>query len=186
MNEVTIPNKWINEIGDIQIDEWKKINKKLNHIKEVKLRDFQFKINNCILVTNSFLFKIKKKDTNQCSYCNQEAESIIHLLFYCGKVVEFWKNYKTWLARKANINLQVEIRNILFSSHSQALLSYLITVAKYYIYKSKFHMKMLSIKGFENFLKQKFINEMFIGKISKTYDKFLGKWSSLYNYMITL
>ena len=186
VNEVTIPNKWINEIGDIQIDEWKKINKKLNYIKEVKLRDFQFKINNCILVTNSFLFKIKKKDTNRCSYCNQEAESITHLLFYCGKVVEFWKNFKTWLARKANFNLQVEIKNILFSSHSQALLSYLITVAKYYIYKSKFHMKMLSIKGFENFLKQKFINEMYIGKISKTYDKFLGKWSSLYNYMITL
>ena len=186
VNEVTIPNKWINEIGVIQIDEWKKINKKLNYIKEVKLRDFQFKINNCILVTNSFLFKIKKKDTNRCSYCNQEAESITHLLFYCGKVVEFWKNFKTWLARTANINLQVEIKNILFSSHSQALLSYLITVAKYYIYKSKFHMKMLSIKGFENFLKQKFINEMYIGKISKTYDKFLGKWSSLYNYMITL
>ena len=61
VNEVTIPNKWINEIGDIQIDEWKKINKKLNYIKEVKLRDFQFKINNCILVTNSFLFKIKKE-----------------------------------------------------------------------------------------------------------------------------
>ena len=47
-------------------------------------------------------------------------------------------------------------------------------------------MKMLSIKGFENFLKQKFINEMFIAKMNKTYDKFLGKWSSLYSYMITL
>ena len=180
VNEVIIPNKWINEIGDIQLDEWKKINKTLNYIKEVKLRDFQFKINNCILVTKSFLFKIKKKDNHRCSYCNQEAESITHLLFYCGKVVEFWKNLKTWLIRKANIDLQVEIKNILFSSPSQALLSYLITVAKYYIYKSKFNMKMLSIRGFENFLKQKFINEMYIGKISKTYDKFLEKWSSLY------
>ena len=44
-------------------------------------------------------------------------------------------------------------------------------------------MKTLSIKGFENFLKQKFLNEMYIAKINKTYDKFLGKWSSLYNYM---
>ena len=54
------------------------------------------------------------------------------------------------------------------------------------IYKSKFYLKELSIKGFENFLKQKFINEMYIAKINKTYDKFLGKWSSLYNYMITV
>ena len=94
VNEVITPNKWINEIGDIQIEEWKKINKNLNYIKEIKLRDFQFKINNRILVTNSFLFKIKKKDTNQCSYCNQEAETILHLLFYCGKVEQFWNDLK--------------------------------------------------------------------------------------------
>ena len=42
------------------------------------------------------------------------------------------------------------------------------------------------MKGFENFLKQKFINEMYIAKNNKTYDKFLGKWSSLYNYMKTV
>ena len=61
VNEVIIPNEWINEIGDIQIGEWKKINIKLNYIKEIMLRGFQFKINNRILVTNSFLIK-KKKD----------------------------------------------------------------------------------------------------------------------------
>ena len=54
VNEVIIPNKWIHKIGDIQIGEWKKINKNINYIKEIKLRDFQFKINNRILVTNSF------------------------------------------------------------------------------------------------------------------------------------
>ena len=61
VNEVIIPNKWINEIGDIQIGECKKINKKLNYIKEIKLRDFQFKLNNRILVTNSFLLKLKRR-----------------------------------------------------------------------------------------------------------------------------
>ena len=61
VNEIIIPNKWINEIGDISVDEWKKFNKNLNYIKEVKLRDFQYKFNNRILVTNTFLFKIKNK-----------------------------------------------------------------------------------------------------------------------------
>ena len=32
VNEVIIPNKWLNEIGDIQIGEWKTINKNLNYI----------------------------------------------------------------------------------------------------------------------------------------------------------
>ena len=40
----------------------KKIYKKLNYFKEIKLRDLPFEINNPILVTNSLLIKIKKKD----------------------------------------------------------------------------------------------------------------------------
>ena len=72
------------------------------------------------------------------------------------------------------------------SSPAQALLSFIITIAKYYIYKSKFYLKNLSIKGFENFLKQNFLSEMYKAKLNKTYDKSLGKWLSLYNYMITL
>ena len=36
VNMVIVPNKWINEIGDIQIEEWKKINKNLNYIKETR------------------------------------------------------------------------------------------------------------------------------------------------------
>ena len=44
----------------------------------------------------------------------------------------------------------------IFSSPAHALLSYIITVAKYYIFERKFYLKNLSIKGFENFLKQKF------------------------------
>ena len=92
VNEILVPNKLLNEIGDISGEEWKKkINRNLTYIKEVKLRDFQFKINNRILVTNTFLSKIKKKkkETNLCSYCNQEAESIIHLLFFCDTATHF-------------------------------------------------------------------------------------------------
>ena len=72
-----------------QFTNGKPYSKTLNSIKEVKLRDFQFKINNQILVTNTFLFKIKKKEINVCSYCNQDAESIAHLLFYCETVAKF-------------------------------------------------------------------------------------------------
>ena len=103
-----------------------------------------------------------------------------------GKLKNSGKNLKTWLERKANINLQIDLMNILFSSSAQVIVIYLITVAKHYIYKSKFITKNISIKGFENFLKLKFSNEMYIAKLNKKYDNFLGKWSSLYNYMIIL
>ena len=185
VNVTIVTNKGLNEVDDISVEEWKRINRNLHNIKEIKLRDFQFKINNRILVTNTFLFKIKKKETNLCSYCNQEAETITHLLFSCEIASNFWKNLKQWFERKANINLQIDLKNISFSTPSQVLLSYILTVAKYYI-KSKFYKKEVSLKGFESFLKFKFLNEMYIAKINNRLDRFLGKWSSLYNYMITI
>ena len=43
----------------------------------MKLRDFQYKVNNKILVTNSFLFKINKIDSAVCTYCMEQLEKNI-------------------------------------------------------------------------------------------------------------
>ena len=183
VDETIIPVKWLQEINDITVVEWKMYNKKLNQINEVKLKDFQYKILNRILVTNRFLYKIKRKETDKCSYCNTESESITHLLFGCEKVNEFWKTLKIWLLNNANISLHLDYKTIIFSACSQALTHFIIVAAKYYIYKSKFFIKKLSIEGFERYLKIKFLNEQIIAKIHNKTDTFLKKWSNLHTYM---
>ena len=70
--------KWVNTIGNISENEWNSYNTLIKNIKEVKLQEFQFKVNYHILVTKSFLLKIKKVDNDRCSFCNQESETIIH------------------------------------------------------------------------------------------------------------
>ena len=59
-NKIPTPpsEKWIKELGDIQPDEWNTYNRIIKDIKETKLKEFQFKINNHILVTKSFFYKI--------------------------------------------------------------------------------------------------------------------------------
>ena len=91
VNEIIMPNKWINEIGDISVDEWKKFNKNLNYIEKVKLRDFQYKINNRILVTNTFLFKIKKEGKQSMFILQSRSRKYHAFVFSVGKVEEFWK-----------------------------------------------------------------------------------------------
>ena len=54
-------NRWQRDLGEIPKEEINKYNKALNDINEVKLKEFEFMINNKILTTNSFLGKIKKK-----------------------------------------------------------------------------------------------------------------------------
>ena len=46
-----------------------------------KLRWFQFRINNRILCTNKFLYRIRKSDNQLCTFCSEEEETIEHLLW---------------------------------------------------------------------------------------------------------
>ena len=46
MDQITRQEKWINEMGYINDQEWNRYNTNINDISEVTLKDFQFKINN--------------------------------------------------------------------------------------------------------------------------------------------
>ena len=65
----------MNTIGNISENEWNSYYTLIKNIKEVKLQEFQFKVS-YILVTKSFLLKIKKVENDRCSFCNQESETI--------------------------------------------------------------------------------------------------------------
>ena len=84
-------------------------------------------------------------------------------------------------------NIEVDINNekmLILSWHKKnSLLNYLLVVAKYYIYKSKFFQGSIYILGFKAILKKKFEEEQYIAKINDKYTKFLGKWSSLYTVL---
>lgn len=51
--------------------------------KNTKLQWFQFRINHRILATNSFLHKIKKVDSYNSWFCEQEIETIEHIFWKC-------------------------------------------------------------------------------------------------------
>ena len=109
----------------------------------------------------------------------------MHLFARCDLVKEFWENFKRWLTDKINTTLEINDKNILFSSFSKSsLINYLTILAKYYIYKNKFYTQTLNILGFELYVKSKFENGMYISKLNNTFDKFLGKWSSLFHYFM--
>ena len=51
---------------------------------------FQYKILLKILITNSFLFKCKLKETQLCILCNETKETILHLFWECNIVTSLW------------------------------------------------------------------------------------------------
>ena len=51
---------------------------------------FKYKILLRILITNSFLFKCKLKETQLCIFCNETKETILHLFWECNIVTSLW------------------------------------------------------------------------------------------------
>ena len=59
--------------------------------KETRLRVLQWKLVHNIYPTNIMLFKMKKRDNQNCSYCSEEIDYIEHFFFECPPVKLFWK-----------------------------------------------------------------------------------------------
>ena len=176
--------KWMNEVGYINDQEWNPYNSVKKDFNEVVLKDFQYKLTNKILVTKSFLHRIRKIEDNLCSYCKQESETILHLFVDCDKVKEFWQSLQMWLLQNMNIRININTKCILFSYQWKSKLeNYILAVAKHYIYKNKFSDKQLNINSFIFMLIGKFQCERFIANINNKMSKFLSKLTPFYNYL---
>ena len=58
---------------------------------------FNFKFLHRRLSTNSFLQKIGRTDTEMCSFCQNEKESLFHLIWECSKTCFFWNSVFSWM-----------------------------------------------------------------------------------------
>ena len=56
-------------------------------------REFQYKILNRFLTTNSFLYKIGLIASPLCTFCGLESESLEHLLISCPFTNMFWLDF---------------------------------------------------------------------------------------------
>ena len=148
-SELMIVNKWEREIGYISEEDLLSYNAVIKDSKEVALKDFQFKVTNKILLTKSFLHRIRKIDNNQCSYCTNESETIVHLFTECEKVTRFWQQLRSWMLVRTNLMLDINSKSIMFSyQNKNELLSYISVLANQYIYKYKF-VKVVIITNLE-------------------------------------
>ena len=69
-----------------------------------KLIVFQFKLLHRRLATNTFLTKINIKDNEQCTFCQKEKETLIHLFWTCSETNLFWQDFKKWLTYRTEFS----------------------------------------------------------------------------------
>ena len=68
--------------------------------KDSKLITFQFKIIHHILPTKSSLFQAGITESDICSLCTSEKQTIKHLLYHCTVSKAFWDRFTNWWLQK--------------------------------------------------------------------------------------
>ena len=75
--------------------------------RDTELQWLQYRINYRILATNSYLFKIKYIDSDTCSFCNIETETITHLLWDCIYINPLLGEFVTWVKNTSSENFEL-------------------------------------------------------------------------------
>ncbi len=135
--------KWENIFEtEITQGEWEEIHVRAHQCTiETKARMFQYKVIHRFIATNSYLKKVKIKDSDLCDHCGSAAEDILHLFWECDYAHTIWLQLKTWLLPVYDISELLTAKNVVFgvqtTSHTR-LINHLFLITKWHMYSSKY------------------------------------------------
>ena len=145
---------------------------------------FQSCINHNILVTNSYLFKIKLRNNPDCYYCLSQEETITHLFWHCEKIQQFLKSLENWLKLQnieCDINEESFILGINKNKAFPEILSFILLYAKYYIYTTRCNKQNLFLGIFKAKLFLMYKIHLEISISNDKLNKFVEKWNPYQN-----
>ena len=162
--------------------EWKNIHFHFTkHTKNTKLCWFQYRIIHKILGTNTFLYKIKVKDCNLCTFYKEEPETIEHLLWERHQVSDLWHELNRWMFEMTYIeiplNLEIVMFGLLHPYDANLIKNKIILLTKFYIFRTKVNEGMINFEALKNYLKENLILEKHISFKNLTLEKYNAYWS---------
>jgi hypothetical protein len=123
--------------------DWSDINQRAYQCTiETKARMFQYKIIHRFLATNSYLCKVKIKNSDRCDHCGNGSETLVHLFWECQYYAkQIWIDLRNWLIPVYDISQFFNAQNIILGvkldTHHR-LINHIILVAKWHLYASKY------------------------------------------------
>ena len=106
--------------------------------RSTKLRDFHYRMIHMTLTTNKEAFHyFKKVPSDRCSFCKINQEDIHHILLYCKHTKVLWNNLQLFIARKTDVDLQLNDQDKLFGNNFlpfPKLYNHILMLTRQYIY----------------------------------------------------
>ena len=139
------------------------------------------------IATNSFLKKkIKIKDSDQCTFCQHEPESLIHLFWTCNHTRSFWINLSTWCSSSNIVTndfiftaaVALGLRPV--PSNFRRLITVCLLIARYFIWQCRLNQNKPTLKGYLNLLKHYKEVDTRAKRLSRPRDKL---WDPISHYL---
>ena len=154
---------------------------------DTKIREFQYKILNCIMFTNEKLNLIGVVESPNCTFCQEATESVEHLLFSCRITSNFWKHVLSWLrdndVHVGIINEPDVILGKFDVAEDYILINHILLLGKYYIYSRKCQNSLPTFRGFIARTKRVSNIELHIAREKNKLLFHFQKWEKLINVL---
>ena len=119
---------------------------------ESKIREFQYKILNCIVFTNEKLSCIGLVESPISTFCQEVAESVKHLLFSCKISSDFWTHVLSWLRDNNVLVGTIDESGLIFGKFNIVndfiLINRILLLGKYYIHSRRCLNSVPTLRAF--------------------------------------
>ena len=174
-------DKWSDSFQrDFGNDEARKLFKITYVVTNVpKFRSFQYRLMNYALILNTHLFRWGMLRSNECSFCANEKETIIHLFWLCPLVQNMWSKIKHELFIDYNEDENpLTFENVFFNcvSRSVHINNFICLLFKQYVYRQRCLGRNLNFTDFNVYVKEIEYMEKYIATKNNSLGKHQRKW----------
>lgn len=143
---------------------------------DVQNRFFQIKIIYNFLPTGKMLKLWNMTETDDCRFCGQDSECVLHLFWYCHIVAMFWTEVKK-MCSDIGLCMRLDFPTVLLGDfvNCNDLVNMIIVLGKHFIFKAK-NRSSLNIISFKRFILQHLTWEKYMVETDNDVNKYKRRW----------
>ena len=152
---------------------------------DMKIREFNYKFICNRLATGEWLYRVGITNSNVCTFCSCEKETVEHLFIKCDTTKTFWEKYSEWRYNASRKPENLTMENIMLGISMSELPveeNLCLLYAKYFIYGCKYREQKPSFSNFIKYLESKHNVEMYIEKKNNQIEEQRKRWGCVYKY----
>ena len=153
-----------------------------------KLKLFQYKLLSRKLATNVIQNRWDATVSPKCSFCSEENETIVHIIWSCKIIQQFWKNLIQWIRHgckfELNIGLVDVVINRINNKQHKYFIESVILLCKQYIYASKCLNQKLNIQAVVDKIYDQYLVEKLIAQQNNKVNIHNKKWKVFYENVV--